>query len=153
MNTFETSKTDKGGRSKKSNGVNDEVKSAVPALEHRHILAALRAFRRGDFTAKLREDLAGVDGQIAETFNEIVGMVRTIREEASDVSTAVGKHGQAAKRMRRFNLAGGWADYVQSVNEVISDLTGHANEIARVVTAVARGDLEENMELDGDTGP
>ena len=41
-----------------------------------------------------------------------------------------------------------------SVNEVIDDLTGHANEIARVVTAVARGDLEQTMELeDGDHGP
>ena len=69
------------------------------------------------------------------------------------MSGAVGKQGQAAKRMRRFNLSGGWADYVQSVNEVIDDLTGHANEIARVVTAVARGDLEETMELDGADGP
>src|SRR5262249_32320253 len=122
-------------------------------LDHRHILAALRAFKRGDFTAKLREDLTGVDGQIAETFNEIVGMVKTIRDEANDVSSAVGKQGQAAKRMRRFNLSGGWADYVTAVNEVVDDLTGHANEIARVVTAVARGDLEETMELDGAEGP
>jgi HAMP domain-containing protein/CheY-like chemotaxis protein len=55
--------------------------------------------------------------------------------------------------MRRFNLSGGWAEYVQSVNEVINDLTGHANEIARVVTAVARGDLEQTMELEGADGP
>jgi len=126
---------------------------APPGLEHRQILAVLRAFKRGDFTVKIREDLIGTDGQIAETFNEIVEMVRTIRDEANDVSGAVGKQGQAGKRMRRFNLSGGWADYVQSVNEVISDLTGHSNEIARVVTAVARGDLEETMELDTPQGP
>ena len=163
MNTFETSKSDKsdkgdkgdkGGKAKRSNGVNGESRPAVaPALEHRHILAALRAFRRGDFSAKMREDLAGVDGQICDTFNEIVELVRTIREEASDVSISVGKQGQAAKRMRRFHLSGGWADYVQSVNEVINDLTGHANEIARVVAAVARGDLEETMDIEGATGP
>jgi HAMP domain-containing protein/CheY-like chemotaxis protein/signal transduction histidine kinase len=167
MNTFEAPKNGKTPRGEKKpakpssngNGNGNGNGSAVagerhpPGLDHRHILAALRAFKRGEFTVKLRDDLAGVDGQIAETFNEIVDMVRTIRDEASDVSGAVGKQGQAAKRMRRFNLSGGWAEYVAAVNEVINDLTGHANEIARVVTAVARGDLEETMELDGAEGP
>ena len=158
MNTFEPETTkrdkdkDKGGKGKR-NGSNGEPKPPSASLEHRQILAALRAFRRGDFNARMREDLTGIDGQIAETFNEIVDMVKTIREEASDVSLSVGKQGQAGKRMRRFNLAGGWADYIQSVNEVINDLTGHANEIARVVAAVARGDLEETMEIEGSSGP
>src|SRR5690349_9723712 len=167
MNTFEpeTTKRDKDkdkdknkdkdkGRAKRgANVANGAPKPQGVSLEHRQILAALRAFKRGDFTAKLRDDLTGIDGQIAETFNEIVGMVKTVRDEANEVSAAVGKQGQAAKRMRRFNLSGGWADYIQSVNEVINDLTGHANEIARVVSAVARGDLEETMDLDGADGP
>jgi hypothetical protein len=67
----------------------------VPALDHRHILSAMRSFKRGDFSVRMREDLTGVDGQIAETFNELVEMVKTIRDEANDVSTAVGKEGQA----------------------------------------------------------
>ena len=173
MNPFEAprhGKTRSGHRAAKANGngngnhkdkekadgggvVPAGERASASALDHRHILAALRAFKRGDFTAKLREDLTGVDGQIAETFNEIVDMVKTIRDEANDVSSAVGNQGQAAKRMRRFSLSGGWADYVTAVNEVVNDLTGHANEIARVVTAVARGDLEETMELDGAEGP
>jgi hypothetical protein len=162
MNTVEPPKNEKGekgdkaGKARRANGANGQPRQQVPgapALEHRQILAALRAFRRGDFGAKMREDLAGVDGQIAETFNEIVDMVKMIRDEANDVSISVGKQGQAAKRMRRFNLAGGWAEYIHSVNEVINDLTGHANEIARVVAAVARGDLEETMELEAATGP
>jgi HAMP domain-containing protein/CheY-like chemotaxis protein len=168
MNTFEAPKNGrKNGKSvagKKANGSSNGTATAtatataahapvIPALDHRQILAALRAFKRGDFTAKMRDDLSGVDGQIAETFNELVELVKTIRDEASDVSGAVGKQGQAAKRMRRFNLSGGWAEYVQSVNEVINDLTGHADEIARVVTAVARGDLEQTMELEGAEGP
>jgi HAMP domain-containing protein/CheY-like chemotaxis protein len=138
---------------KKSNRLPTERIAAPPSLEHRRLLAALRAFKRGDFTTRMREDLTGVDGQIADTFNEIVDMVSAIRDEAKDVSAAVGKQGQAARRMRRLALSGSWADYVQSVNEVISDLTGHANEIARVVTAVARGDLEETMELESAQGP
>src|SRR5258706_15802189 len=142
MNTFEPPGNDKsdrdkdkGGKTKRSNGVSSGPTPQAPALEHRQILAALRAFRRGDFTAKMREDLAGVDGQIAETFNEIVEMVKTIREEASDVSISVGKQGQAAKRMRRFNFSGGRAAYVPSGNEVINDLTRPPHPIARGVAA------------------
>ncbi|HEU0033091.1 MAG TPA: HAMP domain-containing protein [Kofleriaceae bacterium] len=150
MNTFESPKKNGNGNGTKT------AKNAAggAALDHRQILSALRAFKRGDFSIRMREDLTGVDGQIAETFNELVELVKTIRDEASDVSHAVGKEGQAGKRMRRLNASGGWADYVSSVNDVIQDLTGHANEIARVVTAVARGDLEQTMEVeDGGHGP
>ncbi|MBA3457332.1 MAG: HAMP domain-containing protein, partial [Deltaproteobacteria bacterium] len=156
MNTFDAPKTAKSKKSATTDGTNGHTngngKATTTGLEHRHILAALRAFKRGEFDVKLREDLAGVDGQIAETFNELVEMVRTIKEEATEVSNAVGKEGQAAKRMRRLNAAGGWAQYITAVNEVVTDLTGHANEIARVVTAVARGDLEQTMELEDGSG-
>ncbi|HEY0193728.1 MAG TPA: HAMP domain-containing protein, partial [Kofleriaceae bacterium] len=143
------------GSSNGSSGTNGHAVAVAkaPSLEHRQLLAALRAFKRGDFSIRLREDLTGVDGQICETFNDIIDMVKIIHDEAGDVSQAVGKQGQAGKRMRRFNLAGGWAGYIQSVNEVIGDLSGHADEIARVVTAVARGDLEQTMELEGPDGP
>ncbi|MDX2092642.1 MAG: HAMP domain-containing protein [Kofleriaceae bacterium] len=154
MNEVGTAKaSSRTKRNGNGNGKHDE-KDGPPALDHRHILAALRAFRRGDFSVRMREDLAGVDGQIAETFNELVDMVKAIKDEAADVSNAVGKEGLAQKRMRRLGASGGWADYVSAVNEVIEDLTGHANEIARVVTAVARGDLEQTMDLEeGGDGP
>ena len=44
------------------------------------LLAALRAFKRGNFDVRLREDLTGLDGQIVETFNELVSMVKAIRD-------------------------------------------------------------------------
>jgi HAMP domain-containing protein/CheY-like chemotaxis protein len=142
--TSETSKSNGNGHAKTAPG---------ERLDHRQLLAAMRAFKRGDFSAKLRDDLTGVDGQIAETFNELVEMVRTIRDEADEVCNAVGKEGQAARRMRRLNTTGAWADYISNINEVINDLAGHSNEIARVITAVARGDLEVNMEIEGADEP
>ena len=149
MNTFETPKTN-GKKAKATNGKG----GGGNELDRRALLGALRSFRRGDFATKLPDDLTGVDGQIAETFNELVDMVKMIRDEAGEVSSAVGKEGHAAKRMRRMGAAGGWAAYIQAVNDVIEDLTGHANDIARVVTAVARGDLEQTMEVDdGRKGP
>src|SRR5689334_25302842 len=155
MATETTTHTKTNGKTgKNGNGAsNGHASTAEVKLDHRQLLAAIRAFKRGDFSAKLRDDLTGVDGQIAEAFNELVDMVKTIRSEATEVCTAVGKDGQAAKRMRRLNATGGWADYISNINEVITDLAGHANEIARVVTAVARGDLEQTMEVEGADQP
>ncbi|HUJ56957.1 MAG TPA: HAMP domain-containing protein, partial [Kofleriaceae bacterium] len=154
MNTVDPPKANGNSSGRHAARSNGRPKTGPELIDRRELLAALRAFRRGDFTVKLREDVAGVDGQIAETFNELVDMVRVIKDEAADVSTAVGKHGQAARRVRRFTATGGWSQYVTSVNEVIEDLTGHANEIARVVSAVAKGDLEQTMDLeDGGHGP
>src|SRR5687768_12335279 len=127
MNTFDTPKKNNGRKSGGTTGGTKAANSDTKAgggLDHRHILSALRAFKRGDFDVRMREDLAGIDGQIAETFNEMVEMVKTIRDEASEVSGAVGKEGQAARRMRRMNAAGGWADYISAINDVIQDLTG-----------------------------
>ncbi|MEO6774306.1 MAG: HAMP domain-containing protein [Kofleriaceae bacterium] len=121
-------------------------------LHHAEILAALRSFKRGDFSARIRNDMAGTDGQLAETFNELVAMVASIETEARDVCVAVGKEGLANRRMRRLGTTGAWSDYIGSVNDVIDGLSGHTNEIARVVSAVAKGDLDQTMD-ESTTGP
>ena len=108
---------------------NAKRKSEPDQLERREVLAALRAFRRGEFSVRMRENLTGVDGQIAEAFNEIVVMADGIRAEATGVARDVGKEGNAMRRMRRVGSSGGWAAYVSSVNELIEDLTGHSNEL------------------------
>ena len=76
MNTFDAPK-------KNGNGKQIKAASTGGGLEHRQILSALRAFKRGDFSIRMREDLTGVDGQIAETFNELVELVKSIRDEVS----------------------------------------------------------------------
>src|SRR5262249_56178377 len=106
-------------------------------LHESEVLAALRAFRRGDFSVRLRDDMPGIDGQIAETFNDLVAMVTSIESEAREVCRAVGKDGQAARRMRRLGAAGAWGDYVTSVNDVLDDPNRHAKEIHSSATAAA----------------
>ncbi|MFT3693502.1 MAG: HAMP domain-containing protein [Kofleriaceae bacterium] len=94
----------------------------------------------------MRDDLTGVEGQISETFNELVAMVGAIETEAREVCVAVGKEGIAGKRMRRLGTTGAWGEYIGAVNDVIDDLSHHTNEIARVVSAVAKGDLDQQMD-------
>ena len=49
-------------------------------------------------------------------------------------------------------MRGGWAQCVVHVNETLDDLTAHTDEIARVVTAVAQGDLTQTVEIGGADG-
>jgi len=41
-------------------------------FDARQLLAALMAFKRGEFSARLPEDWTGVPGKIADTFNTVI---------------------------------------------------------------------------------
>ena len=64
------------------------------------MLAALRAFRRGDFSVRLPDDLPGTDGEIAQLFNEVVILEEQMTEEFERLSIVVGKEGKISQRGR-----------------------------------------------------
>jgi hypothetical protein len=41
-------------------------------LDRRHLLVALRTFRKGDFSVRLPIGPTGIDGEITEAFNDVV---------------------------------------------------------------------------------
>jgi HAMP domain-containing protein/CheY-like chemotaxis protein len=147
MSTMETPKT-----VTKTNG-HGKTKPPLEALDRRQILAGLRAFSRGEFDARLPDDLDGIDGQICETFNDIAQLAAGLRSEVGDLRQMVGREGRTHRRLGRHKARGGWGDYVNNVNEVLDDLTAHTADVARVVTAVARGDLTQNVDLEGKDTP
>src|SRR6202012_670535 len=50
-------------------------------------------------------------------------------------------------------MPGGWADIINSVNNLIDDLVRPTTEMARVIGAGAKGDLSQTMELEVDGRP
>ncbi len=143
METKVTRTKPKVNRTKsKSNG------ALAVGLDSRQLLAALRAFKRGDFSVRLPDELTGIDGQIAETFNDIVQATASLEIETVTVSDEVGKQGRTRRRLRRGDAQGGWARTIGSVNDMLDDLTRHTNEVARVMHAVAVGDLNQTVEID-----
>ena len=136
----------KGASAKRSGTKHDGSED----LTSRQLLAALRAFKRGDFEARLPDGLPGIDGQIAETFNEIVTAADTLVEEATEVAHGVGYEGRTKRRMRRAHAPGGWGRYVGALNGVVDDLTEHTNEMVRVISAVSKGDLTQGMDVHGE---
>jgi HAMP domain-containing protein/signal transduction histidine kinase/CheY-like chemotaxis protein len=115
------------------------------------LLAAFQAFQRGDFSVRLDPVLEGVDGQIAAAFNEIVERNEQLTCEFQRLSRVVGKDGKIDERGRMHGATGGWASAIESVNALIDDMVQPTAEVARVIGAVARGDLSQTMavEIDG----
>jgi len=120
-------------------------------LDRRQILMALRAFRRGDFSVRLVNDCDGLDSEIAETFNEIVELNDQLTREFERLSRVVGKDGRIGERGHVRNATGSWESGVRSVNDLIEDMVQPTAEVARVIGAVAKGDLSQTMmvEIDG----
>ncbi|MFC4594320.1 HAMP domain-containing protein [Sphingobium tyrosinilyticum] len=121
------------------------------ALDRRDLLAALRGFSRGDFSVRLPEDLDGQDGEIALLFNQVVGLEEQMTSEFERLSHVVGKDGKITQRGHVPGAMGGWEAKIRSVNELIEDMVQPTAEVARVIGAVAKGDLSQSMtvEIDG----
>src|SRR5688572_137091 len=117
------------------------------------LLNTLVAFQKGKFSARLPVDLIGVPGKIADTLNSIFEMNERLRDELARVSSEVGKEGRIAERAHLPAAGGDWTECVNSVNELIGDLVRPSTEVARVIGAVAKGDLSQTMATDVDGRP
>src|SRR5437867_824424 len=115
------------------------------------LLAALMAFKRGDFSARLPENWTGVPGKIADTFNTVIETNQRTTRELERIVHAVGKEGRISQRASIGEVSGSWADVIQCMNVLIGDLVRPTSEMARVIGAVAKGDLSETMatEIEG----
>src|SRR5260370_41175492 len=67
-------------------------------LEAKQLLAALMAFKRGDFTVRLPDDWIGVGGKIADAFNDVLGTNQRMTEELERIGRVVGKEGRIPQR-------------------------------------------------------
>src|SRR3954466_2618288 len=122
-------------------------------LDAKELLVVLTALKKGDFSARMPADLTGLAGKIADTLNDIIESNQLLSEGITDVSRVVGREGRLTQRATIPSMVGGWATIVKSVNTLIDDLVRPTTEMARVIGAVAKGDLSQTMALEGDGHP
>ena len=117
----------------------------------RRLLAAMRHFKEGDFNVRLPVSEDPLLADIADEFNGIAKLNTRMCDEMNRVSKTIGRQGQMNDRASIGPVGGGWRTTVDSVNTLITDLASPTTEIARVLTAVADGDLNQKMvlEIDG----
>jgi methyl-accepting chemotaxis protein len=127
-----------------------ELPIAPSSLGHLQLLAALRAFRKGDFSARLPIGSTEIDADIAEAFNDIVSLGERITGEFVQLAQTVGKSGKTRHRADVPNATGAWAVSIDAVNGLVGDLLPPTAEMVRVIEAVAKGDLSQRMTIGGD---
>ncbi|KRR26631.1 HAMP domain-containing protein [Bradyrhizobium retamae] len=117
------------------------------------LLHALQAMRAGDFSVRMTGDHLGIEGKIADTFNEIVASNQRMAQQLEHVGQVVGREGKTRQRVKFDLTSGSWADMEGSVNTLIDDLLWPTREVTRAVAAVAQGDLLQTVQLDVDGRP
>ncbi|MFF5176753.1 HAMP domain-containing protein, partial [Micromonospora sp. NPDC000316] len=113
---------------------------------------ALRRVRRGDLKVRLPRR-AGKAGEVADAFNEAVSLQERQYLDLRRISRIVGRDGRLTERLDDEGLDGSWAEGQRAVNSLIDDLGRPTTEIARVIVAVADGDLSQHMALEIDGRP
>ncbi|HEX8729279.1 MAG TPA: HAMP domain-containing protein, partial [Ktedonobacterales bacterium] len=123
------------------------------ALDAKALLRALQAMRDGDFTVRLPGDWTGLDGKIADTFNEIVTANQRMAGELGRVGQVVGKQGRTRERARFDRSEGAWGAMEVSINTLVDDLLRPTSVLTEAIEAVAQGDLRQTVRLDVDGRP
>ena len=123
---------------------------ASETLDPSLLLSTLIAFKEGDFCARMPVDQTGLAGKVNDTLNEIFRMNARMASEFARISNAVGKEGRISQRasLGRYPEHGQIAS--TRVNGLIGDLVQPSTEVARVIGAVAKGDLSQTMALEVD---
>src|SRR5438045_8785874 len=91
-------------------------------FDTKQLLAALMAFKRGDFSARLPEDWTGVPGKIADTFNAVIERNERMARELERIGCVVGKEGRITQRASIGEVTNSWADAIASLNDLVGDL-------------------------------
>src|SRR6266849_1296456 len=123
------------------------AETASSTLNTTELLNALVSFKNGNFSVRLPADRTGVGGKVYDALNEIFQQNEQMTVEFARVSNAVGKEGKITQRAA-ITAKGGYTACVESVNSLISDLVQPSTEVARVIGAVAKGDLTQTMALE-----
>ncbi|MGI8493981.1 MAG: HAMP domain-containing protein [Pyrinomonadaceae bacterium] len=122
-------------------------------LDPRLLLSVLTAVKKGDFSSRMPSDESGITGKIYDALNDIIEKNETLTSELKRISESVGRQGKISQRMKMDGAAGDWDSCIDSVNSLITDLAQPTTEVARVIGAVAEGDLSQNFNLEIDGRP
>ncbi|MBY0357098.1 MAG: HAMP domain-containing protein [Candidatus Obscuribacterales bacterium] len=122
-------------------------------LDAKQLLKALRLMAKGDFSHRLPLDQTGMAGEIAAAYNDVADLNERLTAELARISDVVGKEGKIGQRATLGEATGSWSKCILSVNALVGDLVRPTTEVARVIGAVAKGDLTHTMALEIEGGP
>jgi signal transduction histidine kinase/DNA-binding response OmpR family regulator/HAMP domain-containing protein len=114
----------------------------------RNIADVTKAVAAGDLSKKITVDVKGEILELKATINTMVDQLRSFASEVTRVAREVGTEGKLGGQADVQGVAGTWKDLTDNVNFMAGNLTSQVRGIARVVTAVANGDLERKLTVE-----
>ncbi len=125
----------------------DSVNSMASNLtaQVRNIAEVTTAVARGDLSRKITVDVKGEILELKNTINTMVDQLNRFAGEVTRVAHDVGTEGRLGGQAQVSGVAGTWKDLTDTVNVMAANLTEQVRGIVKVVTAVANGDLKQNL--------
>ncbi len=114
----------------------------------RNIAAVTTAVATGDLSKKITVDVKGEILELKNTVNTMVDQLSSFADEVTRVAREVGMEGKLGGQAVVKGVSGTWKDLTDNVNFMASNLTDQVRGIAKVVTAVANGDLKRKLFLE-----
>ena len=111
----------------------------------RNIAEVTTAVARGDLSRKITVDAKGEILELKNTVNTMVDQLNAFAAEVTRVAREVGTDGKLGGQAQVPGVGGTWKDLTDTVNVMAANLTEQVRGIAKVVTAVANGDLKQNF--------
>ncbi|HEX8703844.1 MAG TPA: response regulator, partial [Myxococcaceae bacterium] len=128
----------------------DNVNSMASNLtaQVRNIAEVTTAVANGDLSKKITVDVQGEILELKNTINTMVDQLSSFASEVTRVAREVGTEGKLGGQAIVKGVAGTWKDLTDNVNSMATNLTTQVRGIAKVVTAVANGDLKRKLVVD-----
>ena len=114
----------------------------------RNIAAVTTAVANGDLSKKITADVRGEILELKDTINTMVDQLNGFASEVTRVAREVGTDGKLGGQAQVSGVSGTWKDLTDNVNFMAANLTDQVRGIARVVTAVANGNLKQKLVLE-----
>ena len=111
----------------------------------RNIAEVTTAVARGDLSRKITVDVKGEVLELKNTINTMVDQLNGFASEVTRVAREVGTEGRLGGQAQVPGVAGTWKDLTDTVNVMAANLTEQVRGIVKVVTAVADGELNQNL--------
>ena len=133
------------------NAVNQLIGDLVAPTNE--VARVITAVAKGDLSQKMSLEIEGrpVRGEflrIGTTVNSMVDQLNSFAAEVTRVAKEVGNEGKLGGQAEVKGVSGTWKDLTDNVNGLAANLTAQVRNIAKVTTAVAKGDLSQKITVD-----
>lgn len=135
-------------------GIWKDLRESVNAMasnltsQVREIASVTTAVARGDLSKKVKADVKGEILDLKITINSMVDQLNNFASEVIRLAEEVGTQGKLGGQARVENVKGKWAELTENVNFMAKNLTEQVRGISDVTQAIARGDLEQKIDVE-----